>query len=263
MQAMGIGAAYEFNQSWNAFAGVHTGFSPPNPRATRSGLDPETSTAIELGLRYSSLSGALAAETTLFYTSFKDLIVVDNVGGAGTGDSENFGEVLSQGLEFSIQYDAGVANAWDLNNPYYLNFTYTDAVQQNDARSTDPNSIFSFGKKGNRVPYIPDLTVSLGTGVEADNWSAFISTNYVSDTFTSANNVDEPLSGDGSPDIRFGKTDGYWVLDLSAQYYINDKVKIFAGVQNLLDRAYIVSRQPDGVRGGMPRFIYTGLEIDL
>lgn len=263
MQAVGIGATYEFNQSWSGFAGVHTGFSPPNPRATRSGLDPETSTAIELGVRYSTFSQALSAEATFFYTSFKDLIVVDNVGGAGSGDSENFGEVISKGLEFSLQYDAGIANDWVVRNPYYFNMTYTSAIQQNDARSTDPESIFSFGRKGNKVPYIPDLTLSVGTGIEADKWSILLSANYVGDTFTSANNVDQAINGDGNPDIRFGKTDSSFVMDFSANYYFNDKFKIFAGIQNLADRSYIVSRQPDGVRGGLPRFIYTGFEIEL
>ncbi|MCF6300234.1 MAG: TonB-dependent receptor [Proteobacteria bacterium] len=263
MKAFGIGFAYQFNQNWNGFAGIHTGFSPPNPRGTRSGLDPETSTAIELGLRYSNDSQSLAAEATLFRTVFKDLIVVDNIGGAGTGDSENFGEVLSQGFEFAIQYDAGLANNWTLSNPYYFSITYTDAIQQNDAQSTDPESIFSFGRKGNKVPYIPDLTFSLGTSLESERWGAFISGNYVSETFTSANNVNEQINGNGMPDVRFGKTDSYFILDLSGQYYLNDRVKLFAGIQNLLDETYIVSRQPDGLRGGMPQFFYTGIEIDF
>ncbi len=263
MQAMGIGTTYEFNQSWNGFAGVHTGFSPPSPRATRSGLDPETSTAVEVGLRFSNLSQSLSAEATLFHTRFKDLIVVDNVGGAGSGDSENFGEVISQGLEFSVQYDAGYDNDWDFRNPYFFNLTYTDATQQNDARSTDPESIFSYGKEGNKVPYIPDLTFSLGTGIETDKWNLLLTASYVGATFTSANNVTQAFNGDGNPDIRFGKTDSYFVVDFSANYMISDKIKIFAGVQNLLDNSYIVSRQPDGVRGGMPRFVYTGFEVDL
>ncbi|MCF6320139.1 MAG: TonB-dependent receptor, partial [Proteobacteria bacterium] len=182
---------------------------------------------------------------------------------AGSGEREKFGEVISQGLEFSVQYDAGYDNDWNFRNPYFLNLTYTDATQQNDANSTDPDSIFSYGKKGNKVPYIPDLTFSIGGGLETDKWSALVTTSYVGATFTSANNVSEALNGDGNPDIRFGKTDSYFVVDFSANYIINDKIKIFAGVQNLLDNSYIVSRQPDGVRGGMPRFIYTGFEVDL
>jgi Fe(3+) dicitrate transport protein len=263
MRAIGLGGTYEIDESWSGFAGVHTGFSPPNPRGTRNGLDPETSTAVELGLRFKSIDQALAVEATVFHTSFKDLIVVDNVGGAGTGESENFGEVKSKGLEFSLDYDAGLSNDWAISNPYFFSATYTDAVQQNDARSTDPESIFSFGRNGNKVPYIPKITYSFGTGLETDKWSILVSANYVDESFTSANNVNQAINGDGNPDIRFGKTDSSLVMDISASIFIKDNIKIFAGAQNLLNKSYIVSRQPDGIRGGMPRFIYAGFEIDL
>ncbi len=263
MTAMGIGAAYQFNDSWTGFGGLHSGFSPPNPRGTRSGLDPESSTAFELGARYTNPAQALAAEATFFYTAFDNLIVVDNVGGAGSGDSENFGKVDNYGLEFALQYDAGLANHWSLSNPWYMSLTYTNAEQKNDARSTDAESIFSFGKKGNKVPYIPELTLSLGSGVEAQTWGAFISGNYVSDTYASANNVDVQLNGNGQPDARFGKTDSYFVTDVSAYYRLSDTVKLFGGVQNLFDETYIVSRQPYGARGGLPQFVYAGIEMDM
>ncbi len=263
MVAGGLGIAYRFNESWSGFGGLHTGFSPPSPKGTNSGLDPETSTAFEAGARYTNARQAFAAEATFFYTAFEDLIVVDNVGGAGTGDDENFGEVESYGLEVALQYDAGIANDWGLSNPSFLSITYTSAEQQNDARSTDAESIFSYGKKGNKVPYIPELTLSLGTGVESKKWGIFISGNYVSETYTSANNVDEQLNGSGMPDARFGKTDSYFVADASAFYRINDTIKLFGGVQNLLDKEYVVSRQPHGARGGLPQFLYAGIEMEL
>ncbi len=263
MTAGGLGVAYEFNDAWTGFGGVHRGFSPPSPRGSRSGLDPETSTAYEAGARYTNARQALAAEAVVFYTDFKDLIVVDNIGGAGSGNDENFGEVIAYGLEFALQYDAGIANDWSLRNPWFINLTYTNAEQQNDAQSTDAESIFSFGKKGNKVPYIPEIQFSLGTGVESAHWGAFISGNYVGETYTSANNVNNQLNGNNDPDARFGKTDSYFVTDLSGFYRVSETVKLFGGVQNLLDKEYIVSRQPHGPRPGMPRFLYTGIEFSM
>ena len=263
MVAGGIGAAWQFNALWTGFGGVHTGFSPPSPRGTRGGLDPETSTAFEAGARYTNPRQALAAEATLFYTLFKDLVVIDNVGGVGSGDNENFGEVTSSGVELAVQYDAGIANGWGLRNPWYLSMTWTNAEQQNDARSTDAESVFSFGKKGNKVPYIPELTASLGTSVELSRWGLSVSGNYVSETWTSASNVDQPIDGNGNPDARFGKTDSYFVTDLSAFYRIGDNVRLFGGVQNLFDEQYLVSRQPHGPRGGMPQFAYAGIEVSM
>ena len=263
MTAGGLGVAYQFNDSWTGFGGVHRGFSPPSPRSTRSGLDPETSTAFEAGARYTNARQALAAEAVAFYTDFEDLIVVDNIGGAGSGNDENFGEVTAYGLELAAQYDAGIANGWKLNNPWFINLTYTNAEQQNDAQSTDAESIFSFGRTGNKVPYIPELQFSIGTGIESKHWGAFITGNYVDETYTSANNVSNQVNGNGDPDARFGKTDSYFLTDVSAFYRVSKTVKVFGGVQNLFDKEYVVSRQPHGSRPGMPQFVYAGIELAL
>ncbi len=263
VSAYGVGAAYEFNDQWTGFSGLHTGYSTPSPRGTRGGLDPETSTAFEMGARYTNAPQAFAAESTFFYTAFKDLIVTDNVGGTGTGNDENFGEVDTFGIELAIQYDAGLANHWGFSNPSFLSVTYTNAEQKNDSVSTDGESIFSYGRAGNAVPYIPELTLSVGTGIETKKWGASISGNYVSETFTSANNVDDQVNGDGDTDARYGKTDSYFIADVSAFYRINDEVKLFAGVQNVMDNEYVVSRQPYGARGGLPQFVYAGIEMDM
>ncbi len=263
VSAYGVGAAYQFNEQWVGFSGAHTGFSTPSPRGTRGGLDPETSTSFEIGARYINAQQAFAAESTIFYTAFEDLIVTDNVGGTGTGNDENFGEVDTFGIELALQYDTGFANNRGFSNPSFLSLTYTNAEQKNDSRSTDAESIFSYGKAGNFIPYIPELTLSLGTGIETEKWGAFISSSYVSETFTSANNVDVQLNGANNPDARYGKTDSYFIADVSAFYRMNSKVKLFAGVQNLLDEEYVVSRQPHGARGGLPQFLYAGIEMEM
>ncbi|VAW87392.1 Outer membrane receptor for Fe3+-dicitrate [hydrothermal vent metagenome] len=263
VSAYGVGTAYQFNQQWTAFGGLHTGYSTPSPRGTRGGLDPESSTAFEMGTRYTNTQQAFAAESTFFYTAFDDLIVTDNVGGTGTGDDENFGEVDTFGVELALQYDAGIANNWGISNPSYLSVTYTNAEQKNDSESTDAESIFSYGKAGNAVPYIPKFTLSVGTGIETKKWGTSISGNYVSATYTSASNVDDQVNGAGDRDARYGKTDSYFTADVSAFYRINETVKLFGGVQNLFDKEYVVSRQPHGARGGLPRFVYAGVEMAL
>ncbi len=261
--AGGLGLSYGFNDALTAFGGLHRGFSPPSPKGAISGLKAEISTSLEAGLRYSSPDKSLSAETALFYTAFRDLIVIDNIGGAGTGDDENFGEATAYGLELSVQFDAGMAYDWPLRNPWFINLTYTNAEQKNDALSTDPDSIFSFGRKGNRLPYIPELQVAIGTGIETDGWGAFISGNYVGQSFSSASNVDNQLNGNGVPDARFGVIDSYFVADFSIYCRLSETVKLFGGVQNLLDSEYSVSRQPHGPRPGMPRYFYAGIEIAL
>jgi len=40
-------------------------------------------------------------------------------------------------------------------------------------------------------------------------------------------------------------------------------VQIFAGIQNLFEEEYIVSRQPHGPRPGAPRTWYIGFQVEM
>ena len=48
----GLGAGYQLSDAWQAFAGIHFGFSPPSPGGAVNGLEEETSIGYELGVRY-------------------------------------------------------------------------------------------------------------------------------------------------------------------------------------------------------------------
>ena len=97
---------------------------------------------------------------------------------------------------------------------------------------------------------------------------SYINGSYMDEMFTSASNTTSLMTpGDPTdppvPDSRFGKTDSYFLLDLSARYRASDGVTLFAGVQNALDDDYLVTRHPHGARSGQPLFAYIGMEIDL
>lgn len=259
----GVGVAYELSETWQGFGGVHFGFSPPSPAGAVGGLEEETSTGYELGLRYADGDGVASAEAVGFYTAFDDLIVVSNIGGTGTGTDENFGEVDSWGVEFSGQLDLAQLNGWSFGNTWFTAFTWTHAEQRNDALSLDPESIFSFGAEGNDVPYIPEYQLTVGSSLDFDRWGAEFTATFVDETFGSANNSDAERNGLGQPDARFAKTDSYQVVDLSAYALPWQKLKVFAGVHNLFDEEYIASRQPHGPRPGLPRTWFVGLELNL
>lgn len=262
----GLGVVYDWNDQWKLFGGIHRGFSPPPPGgAVNDDLEEETSVAYELGARYSSANGAFMAEAVGFLTQFDDLLVTPNFGATGDPDAseQNIGEVDSLGAELSASFDAGLHNGWLFSNPWFMTFTYTDAELKSDTGTTDEESIFSFGRKGNKVPYIPEHQLTLGTGLHFERWGGELSASYIDETFTSASNVSTQVDGNGNPNSRFGKTDDYWVVDLSGYYELRQGTKVFAGVHNLLDDEYIVSRQPHGPRPGQPRFAYVGMEFDL
>jgi len=263
MLAGGLGLAYKLSDEWQAFGGVNFGFSPPSPGGAVSGLQEETSTGYELGLRYNGRTRIFMAEATGFLTRFDDLIVVSNIGGTGTGTDENFGRVDAYGLEFSGSFDLARANNWSFSNQYFVTFTYTSAEQQNDARSEDPESIFSFGAVGNKAPYIPEYQLSVGSSLDFENWGGSLTANIVDETFTSASNVELEINGVGLADARFGKTDAHEIIDLSLYVKPRDEIRVFAGIHNLFNQKYIVSRQPHGPRPGLPQSWYAGVELSF
>lgn len=262
MLSGGIGILRRLNDNWQMFGGVHWGFSPPGPGGAAAGLEEETSIGYELGVRYADDSAGIVAEAVGFYTDFDDLIVVSNIGGTGTGVDENFGEVDAYGVEFSGRMDLGRINDWSFSNPWYVTFTYTRAEQKNNALSLDPESIFSFGARGNDVPYIPEYQVTVGSSLDFARWGLAASVTFVDDAFGSANNSTMELNGLGQPDARFGKIDSHTLVDMSAYAKVTEQVRVFAGVHNLFDEEYIASRQPHGPRPGMPRSWFAGLELD-
>ncbi len=260
MIAGGLGVTYDFDNRWTAFGGGYAGFSPPEPgRRINDGLKEETSFGTELGLRFFDRDTAFRAETALFQTLFHDLLVRDYVGGGGGND--NVGRIRTQGIELSLEYDAGLHRNWDLRNPWYVAATWTDARLRTDTASTHPESIFSGGQRGNRTPYVPELALSFGTGLEFDRIGLFVNGIYADETFTTASNTRQQVDVAGNPDSRFGTTDSFVIIDISGHYKLTDNTKLFGGVQNLFDREYIVARHPHGPRPGAPLFAYVGMEV--
>jgi Fe(3+) dicitrate transport protein len=262
--APGLGITYDVAPEWMLLGGVYRGFSVPGPLDhLTAGIEEETSIASELGVRYLAEEGDLEATLIGFYTAFDDLIVIDNVGGAGSGVSENVGKVDSYGVEMGVRFDLGANQGWGFRNPYFVNFTYTRAVLDGDSQSLDPESIFSGGEDGNEVPYIPEFLVNFGTSVEFERWGLSATASWVTETFTTASNTTRQLNPDGVPDARFGTTDSYFLLDLAGHFVVRDGVKLISGVQNVTDAEYISSRHPYGPRAGQPRFFYGGLELEF
>ena len=260
--AGGLSIAYELNSNWNAFFGVHRGFSVPGPRAAiRSSLDEETSLSFELGSRYTNPEKGLMAEAVLFRTDFNDLIVGGNLGGGGAAVTENVGDIDSMGLELALAYDHGQAAGWAVRTPARFALTLTDAELDGAATNTDPESLFEGGTDGADVPYIPDYQLNAEFGLEYGKLGAYVSMTYVPATYTSASNTSANVRADGTPDARVGETDSYFLTDLSVRYQLKERTTIFGGIRNLFDREYVASRHPHGPRPGLPRFFNAGVEI--
>lgn len=258
----GLGATFVSENDWRLFAGAYRGFSPPAPRAAiKSKLDPEYSVSTEVGggLKVSSLQFGL----TIFRTTFEDLIVTDNIGGSGTGESENVGAIVSQGIEFDIDSDLAGSTDLGVGLPVFTAVTYTDAQIQSDATSVDGESLFAGAKKGNEVPYIPKWKIAAGTGVTRGKFGSFLRYRYQTGTFTTANNVGNQTDPLGNPDARYGRVPVQTFYDLSTQYESAFGAEFALGIQNLLNATTMVSRHPYGPRPAKPRSWFASLSATL
>jgi Fe(3+) dicitrate transport protein len=266
----GIATTYLLQENRAVFFNLYRGFSVPGPRAAiRGDIDEETSLSGELGFRYRSPQGSLTFEAVAFRTRYEDLIVIDNIGSgtSGTGNSqqpvtENVGNVDSHGLELLARGDLhqSADGAWTV--PVSLAFTWTVAELDGASRSTDAESIFSGGRDGSRLPYIPEFSLNLSIGLQSAHWSTGLSVSWRDATYSTATEsggMVNPVTG--RPDARYGRIDSVFLVDWNIRYRVNERLSLFASVNNLLDEVHLVSRHPHGARAGAPRQLGAGIHL--
>ena len=258
--APGLGVVYKLTDTTSVFAGYHRGLSVTGPNSAIGGVRDETSNGYELGIR--NYTPAVQMELIGFWTDFNDLIVTDLIGASGSAaEPSNAGKVRAYGLEAAMRWDPLHDSAGDWRLPLRASATLTSAELRSGTASADPESIFSGGQKGNKVPYIPDFQVSAGVGVEYKKLGVYLDGTYTPAMFGTADNSTSLRAPDGSPDARYGKTESSVMVDLSAKYAVSENFSIIGGVQNLFDDSFISSRIPEGPRGNQPRTFYGGVEI--
>lgn len=271
--APGLGLTWAQSDDLTWLAGVHRGISPPGPGSVTGGIGKETSLGFEAGLRHRH-GRDFSAEVVFFHTAFKDLIVEQNAGGGGgAGQTSNIGQVDSTGMEISATYDPARSRGWKLSNPWHLAVTWTHARLANDVNAVGNSgsvaeSIFSGGRAGNKLPYIPEFQIALGTAVEFDRWSLHLDTFFQPRTWASANNAAALINPDASAaaglqpaaDSRYGRVDAFLLVDAGIHYRISPRTRLKLTGSNLLGWDYIASRVPIGPRPGPPRSFLFGCE---
>jgi Fe(3+) dicitrate transport protein len=266
----GIATSYMLRENQAVFVNLYRGFSVPGPRsAIRGGIKEETSLSGELGFRHRSPNGSLALEAVAFRTRYQDLIVIDNIGSGSTGSAsdqqpvtENAGNVDSHGLELLARGDLHAAPDGSWSIPASLAFTWTVAELDGPSRSTDPGSIFSGGRDGSRLPYIPEFSVNVSIGLQTARWSTGLSLSWRESTYSTATETSGMVNpATGQPDARYGRIDDVLLVEWNFHYKVNEHLSLFATVNNLFDEAHLVSRHPHGARAGAPRLVSAGLGL--
>src|SRR5690606_38949169 len=227
----GLGATWLASDRLTAFASVHKGFNPPGPG---SGAEPEESVNTEIGLRWAN--NGTRAELVAFHVDYSNLVgtcTASTGGNCNIGDQFDGGEARVKGIEATFGHRIELGNG--LAMPLQLAYTWTEAEFRNGFSS-------DFGEwgtveAGDQLPYLPEHTLHAEIGLRGERWRIGLGANYLDSMRT--------VAGPGSAPAG-ERTDSALVWDLSAGYALFANAELYARVENLSDREYIVGRRPPG-----------------
>jgi Fe(3+) dicitrate transport protein len=258
-----------FGSGSSIFAGVHRGFGPPRVKdAISSGgeseqLDAELSWNYEAGARFASTKG-LNAEFSIFFMDFSNQIipVSESSGGLvepGASGLTNGGETTHKGAELSISGNLGEINSSKLGLNFSVSATISDATFSNDRFVTSGGGTVNI--RGNTLPYAPRLMLSSTVEwIEEGKFSLGLTGTYVGSQFGDVLNTIQ-----GSVNGRSGEIPSWQTIDanMSVPLKLADGLRFNSSIKNIFDSRHIVSRRPQGIRAGLPRFITVGFELSL
>ncbi len=275
-----------------------SGCSIPTALTSDPYLKQVRSTAYEAGLRGSNYG--FDWNVGAFRTELKDDILFVPLGTKNRGVFDNFGQTLRQGIEMGMKGTFG-------KSTLSLNYTWMRAtfespaivINESHSANTAPTTLQAFVtiEKGDQLPGMPNhifqanwkyqfsdrFDTSLGMIAHS---SAFVRGNESNDYAArpATNDASTGVDRDPYDYVGIGKTSGYAVLNLRANYKFDHGITAFLKVDNLLDKDYatagVLGRnqftangvyQEDGAAWtnttfiglGAPRALWVGLNFDL
>jgi Fe(3+) dicitrate transport protein len=173
----------------------------------------------------------MSYEVAAFIMDFSNQVITGN--SDPNLSQSNAGETEHRGMEFMLGYSLGGGLSIDSNATWI------------------PTSEFTTGEnQGNRLPYAPKIIVNVAINYDLESFSGALTAHHRGEQYGDANNT-EQIPTDAAGGIWGGLMPSYTLLDLTAQYMVNDKLRLFGAVKNITDKRYIT-----GLRQG----IYTGPE---
>jgi len=237
-----VGAVYEVNDNFSVYASYGENFRPFTLADTGNPeIEPNISTSIEGGVKFSLMEGALQGTATVFQVEQKNVLAVDDSFVAIPA-----GEAQSQGFEFDINGE--IASGLDL----WASYAFVDVGTENDF--SDPN----FGATipaGTRLINVPkhQLNVQLAKDFDEAGLPLRVGGGLLY--------VGERLGQFGDffgQNTQFGEFElpDYVTLRAFAQYDITEGISARVDVDNLFNEEYYLNSFASlWVQPGAPRNI--------
>ena len=237
----GIGALYRLNEATALIAGVHKGFTAPS---NAEGVQEEEALNYEFGFRHRSDSRRV--EVIGFLSDYDNLLgecTASSGANCEVGDAFNGDAVTVRGVEFIAGTELAGSSI-----PLELAYTYIDGSFDTDIADT---AFFGAVSAGDPIPYIPKHQLYAMIGFVQPKWALHLSANFVDKTCVRA------ACG------VFEITDSSFTVDVAGRWSVNDKLGVFARVENLADSSDIVSLHPYGARPNKSRTALLGLDLSF
>ena len=260
---LGIGTSYKLNTSVEFYGNVSqnyrsvtfTDISINNPAFIISPtIDDENGFTADLGLR-GTVNNKITYDIGAFSLFYNDRIGFVQRGfpdGSVKSERGNVGDARIFGIESFVDFNLQklLINDQNFIFNYFVNASYVDS----EYTKSEENGIV-----GNNVEFIPKLNLKTGIRLGYKNILSNIQYTYLSSQFTDASNA---ISGNLSGVI--GEIPEYDVLDFSMSYRYK-KIKLEAGINNVLDNAYFTRRATGypgpGIIPSANRNFYTTLQF--
>ncbi|MFQ5564478.1 MAG: TonB-dependent receptor family protein [Parvularculaceae bacterium] len=246
-----FGVVYDVTDNLSVLAGVYRGFAPPSPGNSQS--SEEKSTNWEAGFRWANNGTSL--ETIGFFNDYSNLLGTCTASTGGTctiGDQFDGGDVDVYGLELTAAADL---SDW-IDAPFHLPVSAVYTLTQTEFKSTFESDFDPWGNvvAGDELPYVADNQLFLAAGAEGARWGVEWTMLYQSER--------RAFAGQG-PIPANELLDAHTVFDFSGYVEAVDGVRVRGKVENVFNEVYIAADRPAGLRPGLLRAFWVGVELAI
>lgn len=184
-------------------------------------LKPEYASQYNLGFTFNTAGRSfdyLTLTTDIYYNHIKDKIIAIPNKDLFTWSMLNLGEVDIWGADLATKLQMSLTQK--INASFSGNYTFQKAIDVTDKAS----SVYL-----NQIPYTPEHTFSLNTGLNGPNWGVFYNQVYSSGRYYLSENLPEYF------------VPGFMISDLSLSYGLDQwhfPLSISTEINNLFNKSY-------------------------